>query len=159
MPCHAIPCSRQHLAFESRVSTLPWWRSRCYEARPPGAKYGQDCPHFACLPVEPYASMYNPADIPPWDNFGDTFEGKPPGHRRKLLEWNLQDKDWGWWSQVVARYYAVISQIDRCVGDVLAAIDDAGIADNTIVFYSTDNGPHMNTWPDAAMTPVVRRLE
>ena len=27
-----------------------------------------------------------------------------------------------------------------------------GIADNTIVVYSTDNGPHMNTWPDGAMT-------
>ena len=28
-----------------------------------------------------------------------------------------------------------------------------GIADNTFVMYSTDNGPHMNSWPDAAMTP------
>ena len=32
-------------------------------------------------------------------------------------------------------------------------LDELGIADNTIVFYSTDNGPHMNTWPDAGMTP------
>ena len=36
---------------------------------------------------------------------------------------------------------------------MLKALDDAGIADNTFVMYSTDNGPHMNTWPDAAMTP------
>ena len=28
-----------------------------------------------------------------------------------------------------------------------------GIANDTIVVYSTDNGPHMNTWPDGAMTP------
>jgi arylsulfatase A-like enzyme len=32
-------------------------------------------------------------------------------------------------------------------------LDELGVADNTLVFYSTDNGPHMNTWPDAAMTP------
>ncbi|GAK84217.1 arylsulfatase [Vibrio ponticus] len=32
-------------------------------------------------------------------------------------------------------------------------MDDLGIKDNTIVFYSTDNGPHMNTWPDAGLTP------
>ncbi|MDZ7596856.1 MAG: arylsulfatase [Desulfobacterales bacterium] len=38
-------------------------------------------------------------------------------------------------------------------GKFLALLDELGIADNTIVFYSTDNGPHMNTWPDAAMTP------
>ena len=35
----------------------------------------------------------------------------------------------------------------------LKKIDDLGIANDTIVFYSTDNGPHMNSWPDAAMTP------
>ena len=42
---------------------------------------------------------------------------------------------------------------DRHIGKFLDKLDDLGIADNTIVFYSTDNGPHMNTWPDAAMTP------
>lgn len=42
---------------------------------------------------------------------------------------------------------------DMHIGIFLKALDDLGIADNTIVFYSTDNGPHMNTWPDAAMTP------
>jgi arylsulfatase len=42
---------------------------------------------------------------------------------------------------------------DMHVGMLLQQLDDLGIADNTIVHYSTDNGPHMNTWPDAATTP------
>jgi arylsulfatase A-like enzyme len=42
---------------------------------------------------------------------------------------------------------------DMHVGELLDLLDELGIADNTIVHYSTDNGPHMNTWPDAAMTP------
>ncbi|MDH3625908.1 MAG: arylsulfatase [Myxococcales bacterium] len=42
---------------------------------------------------------------------------------------------------------------DMHVGQLLALLDKLGIADNTIVFYSTDNGPHYNTWPDAAATP------
>jgi arylsulfatase A-like enzyme len=42
---------------------------------------------------------------------------------------------------------------DMHVGKLLKALDDLGIADNTIVFYSTDNGPHYNTWPDAGATP------
>ena len=42
---------------------------------------------------------------------------------------------------------------DRHIGLFLKKLDDLKIADNTLVFYSTDNGPHMNTWPDAAMTP------
>ena len=42
---------------------------------------------------------------------------------------------------------------DMHIGKFLALLDDLGVADDTIVFYSTDNGPHMNTWPDAGMTP------
>ena len=42
---------------------------------------------------------------------------------------------------------------DMHVGQLLGLLDELGIADNTIVFYSTDNGPHYNTWPDAASTP------
>jgi len=42
---------------------------------------------------------------------------------------------------------------DKNVGTVLKALDDAGIADDTFVMYSTDNGPHMNSWPDGGMTP------
>jgi len=42
---------------------------------------------------------------------------------------------------------------DMTVGKFLALLDELGIADNTMVFYSTDNGPHMNTWPDAGWNP------
>ncbi len=42
---------------------------------------------------------------------------------------------------------------DMHIGQFLDLLDELGIAENTIVHYSTDNGPHMNTWPDAAMTP------
>jgi arylsulfatase A-like enzyme len=44
-------------------------------------------------------------------------------------------------------------QHDDWVGKILKKIDDLGIADNTIVIYTTDNGPHFNAWPDAAVTP------
>ena len=42
---------------------------------------------------------------------------------------------------------------DLQVGELLKVLDDLGIADNTIVQYSTDNGPHYNSWPDAGTTP------
>ena len=44
-------------------------------------------------------------------------------------------------------------QHDDHVGMLLKKLDDLGIADNTIVIYSTDNGPHFNEWPDGAITP------
>ncbi|MCL6259820.1 arylsulfatase [Aquiflexum sp. TKW24L] len=42
---------------------------------------------------------------------------------------------------------------DLHVGELLDLLDELGIADNTVVMYSTDNGPHYNTWPDAGTTP------
>jgi arylsulfatase len=42
---------------------------------------------------------------------------------------------------------------DAHVGQLLELVDDLGIARNTIAMYSTDNGPHDNTWPDAGTTP------
>ena len=50
-------------------------------------------------------------------------------------------------------YHDTMIDHDRNVGQVLKALDDLKIADNTFVMYSTDNGPHMNSWPDGAMTP------
>jgi membrane-anchored protein YejM (alkaline phosphatase superfamily) len=50
-------------------------------------------------------------------------------------------------------YHDTMIDHDRNVGTVLKVLDDLGIADNTFVMYSTDNGPHMNSWPDGAMTP------
>ena len=50
-------------------------------------------------------------------------------------------------------YHDTMIDHDKHVGLLLDALDDLGIADDTIVVYSTDNGPHMNSWPDAGMTP------
>jgi arylsulfatase len=42
---------------------------------------------------------------------------------------------------------------DGTVGSLLNRLDDLGIANDTIVIYTTDNGPHVNSWPDGAMSP------
>jgi arylsulfatase len=50
-------------------------------------------------------------------------------------------------------YHDTMVYHDEIVGQLLDELDALGIADDTIVMYSTDNGPHMNSWPDAGMTP------
>jgi len=50
-------------------------------------------------------------------------------------------------------YTAGMIEHDMHVGELLDLLDELGIADNTVVYYSTDNGPHYNTWPDAGTTP------
>lgn len=50
-------------------------------------------------------------------------------------------------------YHDGMVEHDMHIGQFLDLLDELGIAENTIVMYSTDNGPHFNTWPDAGYTP------
>jgi arylsulfatase len=50
-------------------------------------------------------------------------------------------------------YHDTMMDHDKNVGQLLDLLDKLDIAEDTLVLYSTDNGPHMNSWPDAGMTP------
>jgi arylsulfatase A-like enzyme len=52
-----------------------------------------------------------------------------------------------------SEYHDAMIDHDKNVGTILDMIDKLGIAENTIIMYSTDNGPHQNSWPDAGTTP------
>ncbi len=71
---------------------------------------------------------------------------------RMHLRTHVKRKNRGKYQHGDSEYIDGMIEHDAHVGAILKALDDLGIADNTIVVYSTDNGPHMNTWPDGAMT-------
>ncbi|QKV52517.1 arylsulfatase [Comamonas antarctica] len=50
-------------------------------------------------------------------------------------------------------YHDTMVDHDKNVGQMLDLLDELGIAEDTLVQYSTDNGPHRNSWPDAGTTP------
>lgn len=50
-------------------------------------------------------------------------------------------------------YHDTMIDHDKNVGEMLDYLDELGITEDTFVMYSTDNGPHMNSWPDGGMTP------
>ncbi|MCO8124691.1 arylsulfatase [Stieleria sp. TO1_6] len=66
---------------------------------------------------------------------------------------HLKEESKGQSGRWMSEYSDAMIDHDKNVGTVLDKIDELGLNDNTFVMYSTDNGPHMNTWPDAAMTP------
>jgi arylsulfatase A-like enzyme len=71
---------------------------------------------------------------------------------RMHLRTHVREEHRGRYKHGDSEYIDGMQEHDDTVGKLLKALDDLGIADNTIVVYSTDNGPHMNTWPDGAMT-------
>ncbi len=71
---------------------------------------------------------------------------------RMHLRTHVRDGHRGRYTHGDSEYIDGMMEHDDTVGTLLKALDDLGIANNTIVVYTTDNGPHMNTWPDGAMT-------
>jgi choline-sulfatase len=76
----------------------------------------------------------------PWIAPVDDYEPPHPLHRRmrESAGWDVLDKE----SQVRVRraYYAMCTTMDRTIGQILGALDDSGMADNTIVVYTSDHG-------------------
>lgn len=66
---------------------------------------------------------------------------------------HTRDEDLGRAGRWQSPYHDTMIYHDEIVGELLDELDRLGLAEDTIVMYSTDNGPHMNSWPDAGMTP------
>lgn len=97
-------------------------------------------PHLPCQPSEPFASMYDPEEIPPWDGFGDEFILKPYCQRQQMLNWRQEEMTWADYQPMVARYFGMISQLDDAFGRILRALDETGQAGDTIIVFTSDHG-------------------
>ncbi len=71
---------------------------------------------------------------------------------RMHLRTHVKAENRGKYQHGDSEYIDGMIEHDGHIGLILKALDDMGIANNTIVVYTSDNGPHMNTWPDGAMT-------
>jgi arylsulfatase A-like enzyme len=124
-----------------------------------------DGPFFACVnfadphhpfdPPRPWCDRYDPADmreVLPVPHAGE-FTAKPPMHeawtrgfRGSPYEW--ANPGWALFSEeeqltILAAYYGMISQIDHQVGRILSALDERGLADDTLVAFTADHGDYM----------------
>lgn len=97
-------------------------------------------PHHPHIVPEPFASMYPATEIPEWGNFRDTFAGKPHAHAKHVRYRGVDHFTWEMWQRVVAKYFGFVTMIDQQIGRVLAALEELGLANSTIVCYTTDHG-------------------
>ncbi|MCA9238699.1 MAG: arylsulfatase [Planctomycetales bacterium] len=66
---------------------------------------------------------------------------------------NYRNPDLGLLSESKYAYKEAVAEVDQHVGAILRALEDAGVLENTFVFFTSDNGPQMDAWPDAGYTP------
>ena len=113
-------------------------------------------PHQPYNPLPKYMEMY---DVSGWgegtrkgsgivmpENFYEPTENLPP-----LLQsqrnggnkvWNMDKafENEQLWRDYIGGYYALVTEIDYCVGEILNTLEEAGIEDETIVIYTSDHG-------------------
>ena len=124
-------------------------------------------PHLPCRPSEPFAGMYEPSSIPKWPSFEDNFKNKPYIQKQQLYSWGIENFTWNDWAPVVARYYAIISQLDDAIGRIINKLDSLGLADDTLVIYTADHGDmcgshrmmdkHYVLYDDIVKVPLIAR--
>lgn len=143
-------------------------------------------PHQPYTPLKKYMDMYNVTD---WGN--GRINGGPIRKPASLYEpkenippmlnsiregvnkvWNVNKAfdDEQLWRNYIGAYYALVTEIDHCVGEILTALDEAGLADETIVIYTSDHGdfvgnhgmvekcaPGQNVYEDILNVPLIIR--
>jgi arylsulfatase A-like enzyme len=112
-------------------------------------------PHAPYLVPEPYASMYDPAEVELWANFRDDLAGKPrvqDRFRRAFSHYpNISDDAW---RDGIGKYWGFCSFIDAEIGRLLDVLQEMGREDDTAVLFSTDHGDmtgsHGGIWDKSA---------
>jgi len=97
-------------------------------------------PHLPCRPSEPFSAMYKAEDMQPWPGFGDTLENKPYIQKQQIHNWHLENFSWTDFAPTVARYHAMVTQIDASIGRIIDSLRDNDQLNNTLVILTSDHG-------------------
>ena len=137
------------------------------EGRPFLVRWDPSEPHLPNVVPEPWASMVDPNDVPPWPSFADDLEDKPIMQRLTRQRWGCDNWAWADWQPIVARYLGEVMLLDYHVGRVLRALDEGGLAEDTLVVYTTDHGDfcgghgmadkHYAGYDDILRVPLIAR--
>jgi arylsulfatase len=125
-----------HSAFVADI-TCDYLRSRASRAKegePFFAVAGFYAPHAPLNPPARFLDLYDPNDMPlpvraEGENFADPRTGIP-----------VTDAQW---RIVKQHYYALISHVDHCVGRILSCLDELGLADDTLIVFTSDHGENL----------------
>jgi len=119
-------------------------------------------PHLPITPPEPWDQMYDRGSIPLPGNLNDDLREKPWRNQRQNRWWVREDWTDEQFRDIIARYWGYCSYIDQWTGRVLDALEARGLAENTIVVFTSDHGEmigsHGFVYKGAYMYDGVQRV-
>jgi len=96
-------------------------------------------PHAPMLPPEPYFSMYPASEMAPPISISDDMQNSPYLSANGRLK-NPEYADSEQIKYMISNYYGLVKEIDDWVGEILKTLDENGLADNTLVIFTSDHG-------------------
>jgi arylsulfatase A-like enzyme len=123
-------------------------------------------PHAPMIPIEEFAKMYNHEDMPVPVSIADEMANSPYikfNGRLGSPEYSDPEKI----KYMIANYYALVTEIDDWVGKILNTIDELGLAENTIVIFTSDHGEMLGShgmreknifYEESARVPLMIRF-
>ena len=125
-------------------------------------------PHLPNVIPRETIDLYPPETIDPWPSYPDPLDDKPYIQHQQRRTLGLTDKTWeDFWAPMVGRYLGEITLMDQMIGRVLDKLDQLGLAEDTLVVYSTDHGDlcgghgmvdkHYVLYDDVVRVPLTMR--
>jgi arylsulfatase A-like enzyme len=105
-------------------------------------------PHQPYFPTQEYADLYPPEQIPQYGSFADDLSAKPDLYAHES-NYGISEQGrltvpnplpWSEWQKVLSRCYGQITMMDEAAGRIIRVLDELGLADNTLVIWTTDHG-------------------
>lgn len=122
--------------------------ARSQDGRPFALRVDFWGPHQPYFPTQEYVDLYPPEQIPEYGSFRDDLQNKPELYKSernlgisengKLIQ--PSPLPWSEWQKVLSRCYAQITMMDEAAGRILDKLDELGLAENTLVVWTTDHG-------------------
>ena len=109
--------------------------------RPWALFLSSEAPHDPYVAPRSYFERYDPGDITRPASFEDDLHGRPAIYRRIQSVW--EDLAWEDFAMATACYYANCTMVDEQIGRILTALDSLGMAENTIIVFTSDHGDYM----------------
>ncbi len=134
----SVPSEHTITAFQAK-QTLKALERLAKQDKPFSLHCSFHCPHSPITPSQPYASMYDPKNMIPPDSIKDPMNNSPYVHengRSKMPQYADPEKI----KYMIADYYALVKEIDIWLGRILDKVDELGLADNTLIVFTSDHG-------------------
>lgn len=140
------PCDEDNPSKRCTNLAVDFMTARRDSDRPWLCRVSHNWPHTPVLPPRPWDTLYDPDELPIRRFDSQAYATRSAWDRRSADNQAMRALSEQQIRQIYKDYFGLCAYVDHEVGRLLAALDELGLADNTIILYQTDHGKNLGEW-------------